>query len=273
MPEVQATIEYLENSPLYETEKPYWCLLPPHDGFDPNKQRVDNLEFELRPDITISDIRDAKEDLTLETSGFQVLSHHSECSTIKTVEDVQAYKTETEAMLRDKLDATFVKCYELRTRKNVPFQREQFDINDPLLVEGPARGAHNDVTYGSGPVIINRHLSEEDKRLYLKPGYRFRIVNTWRSLVPVLEDRPLALCDSRSVKPEDLMEADRIIPDRVGEVYYLMYNKDHHWYWLEKQTPSEPFVFVMYDTKAGDHARCRSPISEILVFASIRVKR
>ena len=48
--------------------------------------------------------------------------------------------------------------------------------------------------------------------------------------MPVLEDRPLALCDSRSVKPEDLMEADRIIPDRVGEVYYLMYNMNHRWF-------------------------------------------
>lgn len=29
-------------------------------------------------------------------------------------------------------------------------------------------------------------------------------------------------------------------------------------YWLEKQTPAEPFVFVMYDTKNGDHARCKA---------------
>ena len=47
--------------------------------------------------------------------------------------------------------------------------------------------------------------------------------------MPVLEDRPLALCDSRSVPPEDLVPTDRIIPDRVGEVYYLTYNPDHKW--------------------------------------------
>lgn len=29
-----------------------------------------------------------------------------------------------------------------------------------------------------------------------------------------------------------------------------------HRYWLDQQTPNEPFVFVMYDTKAGMHARC-----------------
>lgn len=98
--------------------------------------------------------------------------------------------------------------------------------------------------------------------------------STWRTLVPVLEDRPLALCDSRSVHPHDLIAADRIIPNNVGEVYYLTYNPNHKWYgdsfsralgiiltmkcrfWLEKQTPSEPFAFVMYDTKFGSHGRC-----------------
>jgi hypothetical protein len=27
-------------------------------------------------------------------------------------------------------------------------------------------------------------------------------------------------------------------------------------YWLSGQTSKEPFVFVMYDTKGGEHARC-----------------
>lgn len=66
----------------------------------------------------------------------------------------------------------------------------------------------------------------------------------------------MALCDSRSVHPYDLIAADRIVPDKVGEVYYLTYNPNHQWFWLEKQNPSEPYAFVMYDTKGGDHARC-----------------
>ena len=90
----------------------------------------------------------------------------------------------------------------------------------------------------------------------------------------MLDDRPLALCDSRTVAPSDLIACDRIIPDRVGEVYYLKYNPQHRWcaslliqdsseltdyvtrYWLSKQTCFEPFVFVLYDTKGGSHARC-----------------
>ena len=48
--------------------------------------------------------------------------------------------------------------------------------------------------------------------------------------MPVLEDRPLALCDSRSVDPEDLVPADRVAPGRFGEVYYLTHNPNHKWY-------------------------------------------
>lgn len=64
----------------------------------------------------------------------------------------------------------------------------------------------------------------------------------------MLEDRPLALCDSRTVAPHDLIAADRVLPDRAGEVYYLHYNPEQQWYWLENQTNAEPFIFLMYDT-------------------------
>ena len=33
-----------------------------------------------------------------------------------------------------------------------------------------------DVTYDSGPKIIQRYLSLEDQKTFLKPGYRVRIV-------------------------------------------------------------------------------------------------
>jgi len=158
-------------------------------------------------------------------------------------------------LLRDRFAAVRVLTYELRLRKNQEFRRKQFDLNEKLLLEGPAKGAHNDVTYDSGPKIIQRYLSFEDQETFLKPGYRIRIVNTWRPLNRVLEDRPLAMCHSRSVNPDDLIAADRILPDRVGEVYYLRHNEAQRWYWLDKQKNSEPFIFLMYDTMSGKQAR------------------
>ena len=74
----------------------------------------------------------------------------------------------------------------------------------------------------------------------------------------MVEDRPLAVCDFRSIDPEDLVPADRVLPDKVGEVYYLRYNEAQRWHWIEKQTPTECWVMVMYDTMAGPQAKCKS---------------
>lgn len=116
--------------------------MQPHDGFDPDKQRVDNLEFEGH-EVNVTDVREYKEQISLESWGFQVLSHHSKASSFESVDDVEVYKKETEQVLREALGAEHVKCYDLRLRKNIPFHRSEFDLNNPLHIEGPARGAHN----------------------------------------------------------------------------------------------------------------------------------
>ena len=81
--------------------------------------------------------------------------------------------------------------------------------------------------------------------------------STWRPLHPVIEDRPLAVCDFRHVNPDDLVAADRVLPDRVGEVYYLHHNAHQKWYWINQQREDECWVMLMYDTKAGKQAKCK----------------
>ena len=44
-----------------------------------------------------------------------------------------------------------------------------------------------------------------------------------------MQDSPLALCDARTIDKDDLIEADRVIPGRAGEVYYLLYNEGQRW--------------------------------------------
>jgi hypothetical protein len=92
-----------------------------------------------------------KGDVNLESYGFQVLSHETEVSTFTTPEAVEMYKRETEGLLIEALGATHVKCYDLRLRKNIIFQRTEFDLNNPLHTEGPARGAHN----GEGRLVAD----------------------------------------------------------------------------------------------------------------------
>lgn len=143
MPPVRASLEYLQKLPLYEYEKPYWCFLPPKEGYDPDHQRVDNLEFENHSDIIIQDIRDRKTKARIGECGFEVFDHKSKFSAFPTAEDVIQYREETEMLLKEKLGAEFVQCYDSRLRENVLFQRRQLDLNDLTLTEGPARGVHN----------------------------------------------------------------------------------------------------------------------------------
>jgi hypothetical protein len=142
MPDVKADLEYLADIPLYATEKPYLCLLSPSDGFDPETDRADNLEYEIHHGITITDMRD-RADITIASHGFQILNHTSEFPDLESVRDVDSYKRETEQLLQESLGAAYVCCYDLRKRRNQVFDRTQFDVYDPLMEEGPAKGAHN----------------------------------------------------------------------------------------------------------------------------------
>ncbi|PGH12273.1 hypothetical protein AJ80_06787 [Polytolypa hystricis UAMH7299] len=91
------------------------------------------------------------------------------------------------------------------------------DLRDWTVPDLPAYGAHNDVTVDSGPTIVDTQLPAQLKEF------------TWRSLLPTIEDCPLAVCDFRSIDKDDLIACDRVIPTRAGEVYYLRYNSGQRW--------------------------------------------
>ena len=142
MPANVAEIEFLADLPIYSTEKPYLCLLSPDQKIDPDNVRLDNLEFEKHSNINVEDIREHSE-LCLDECGFEYVQHKSAISEFTIPADVDAYKRETEGLLRDRFGAVKVLTYELRLRKNQECRRRQFDVNEKLLLEGPAKGAHN----------------------------------------------------------------------------------------------------------------------------------
>jgi len=140
-------------------------------------------------------------------------------------------------------------------RENRAYEGVQIDINDPNLVQTPPRGLHVDSTFESSPKIIELNLSEEERARYVKKGNRFQIVNTWRPLVPRVEERPIAVCDFQSIDPRDLFATARIFPHRMQELYYLRHNPAQRFYYLSKQTPEELLVMVQYDTMGAGNAR------------------
>ena len=114
MPDIKAALEFLADLPLYESEKPYLALLSPREGFDPDKDRTDNLEWETHQDLLIRDIRTCSEELTIDEAGFQVSRHQSHHLAFDTMEDLEAHKRETEQLLQEILGVQHVRCYDLK---------------------------------------------------------------------------------------------------------------------------------------------------------------
>ncbi|KAJ5729082.1 uncharacterized protein N7483_003590 [Penicillium malachiteum] len=174
MPDLITSIDYLADLELYKTEKPYAVVVSPENHDE--SIETNNLVFESREGLTITDIRGHENDISLETSGFTVTPNKSQLSNVESWDEIRAYQKETEQFLKDWFQADSVFCFDLKLRKNEPVTRLVKDLRDWTIPDAPAYGAHNDVTFDSGPMIIDNNLPTDLKEKYLQPGYRFRIV-------------------------------------------------------------------------------------------------
>src|ERR1700690_2042808 len=104
MPANLAEVEFLADLPVYQTEKPYLCLLSPDQNIDPDQVRLDNLEFEKHSNIHVEDMREHPE-LDIDECGFEYTQHQSPISNFTDPADVDAYKRETEGLLKDRFGA------------------------------------------------------------------------------------------------------------------------------------------------------------------------
>ncbi len=52
----------------------------------------------------------------------------------------------------------------------------------------------------------------------------------------VVENEPLAVCDTQTVQDSDWEMIEKILDEAVEESMYLKRRDRHKWYWMEKQT-------------------------------------
>lgn len=248
--------EHLADLELYKTQKPYFIFWSPED-VGPRPIPTTNMELETHEGTIIHDVRGREADFSIERHSFEIHAHQSDVSLPLDSElSVNNYRHETEELHKQRFDAEFVYCFETRIRKNDEATRKQvyLDLRDPLSLEKPAAGLHIDATINSGPMIIRDRLPEEFHHL-LTPDKRVRLVNTWRPMLPVVEDKPLTFLDYFSIDKDDLIAVDRVTPFQAGEVYMVKYSANQRWYWLSKMKSSELLVMLTYDTTPGDGAK------------------
>lgn len=104
-------------------------------------------------------------------------------------------------------------------------------------------------------------ISQADARRVLNGG-RFAIINVWRNIADTpIAACPLALCDSRSVDPGDLVVFEIHYRDRIGENYFARHSTAHRWYYYPQMVRTEALLIKQWDS-AGTLARSDGRLSD-----------
>jgi hypothetical protein len=254
---MKASFSFLADLPLYLNEKPYELWLP--EDQMPAGLAQSNCKFVVHPEVEIEDVRKSRLNPSLDSAGFQYLNDPLKVKL--TTEDllsggnsaIQEYLLDTAELVRKYLAAEKAICFDWRYRKNRQTLNDQSGLEyDPERRRAlqPAQHVHSDDSPDGGRRRLPRHLNENEMERFNSGTLHIRFINLWRPLVAHVEDSPLALCDRRTVLPDDLVACDKVHPDHTNEGIYLKYNSTQRWYWLSGQSKDEPVMFVTWDSDA-----------------------
>jgi hypothetical protein len=198
--------------------------------------------------LPIHDVRPISETVSLDREGFALVRQKSSVKDFYDEDEVKrVYYKEAERLIKAATGADRVFVFDHTVRKRV----QGVSDRDGGLRQPVAR-VHVDHTEKSGPQRVRDLIPEEAEQL-LKG--RVQIINLWRPIRGPLLDSPLAVCDARTVNPDELVASDLVYPNRVGETYSVKYNPDHQWFYVPRMTADEILLLKCFDSKADGRAR------------------
>lgn len=223
---IRSTIRYVvkgESAIFYpaDREKSYW---PPEDH-----------------EMTITDARPFRDELTVARNGFALLNHRSAVTDFFDERQVQhVFMPEVIELARQLNGATHAIAFGPVARTDDPASRQG---------RQPSFGAH--VDYGRRTVedFTRQILGAEAERWLTR---RVVLMNFWRPIAPVFSS-PLALCDASTVAESDLNPSEvrgGLMDANRASLYgfNLSYNPAHRWYYVPRMQPDEVFAFKLYDS-------------------------
>jgi hypothetical protein len=174
--------------------------------------------------VTIHNGRVFTDRFALERDGFHFIRHDTRVADFFNEEEVRrVYYPEMEALVKAEIGASRVVVFDHTLRTADDDERASRKIREPVS------RVHNDYTEWSAPQRVRDLLPQEADDLLKR---RFAIVQVWRPIRNPVETFPLAICDARSLSPDDLVISERRYPNRVGQTYAITYNPEHAWYWF-----------------------------------------
>jgi hypothetical protein len=206
----------------------------------------------------IHDARAAASELGLEKSGFELFERPSAVRDwFDEREVIATYYAECKALARELTGATHAFTYDHLIREPGK-QTSGGGLGKRGSVTGPESGGgyihsvHMDYTDSSEwSEYLALHGVEE-------PANASRVVvfNFWRPIANAVEDNPLAVCDARSVRDDDLAESviygygpkSYSWHDIGISIYNVAPSPEHTWYYYPRMTPDEVLVIKSYDS-------------------------
>ena len=239
LPYVEAELNYLAPT----SERPRYYAYEPDSSDRPAVMPIEPHT------VQIHDLRPIADDLGLDVQGFALLEQRSAVRDFWDDDEVRrVYYPEAQRFLAEVTGASRVFIFDHLQRRRVPGLTDR-SRSGPRQ---PATRVHVDHTDRSGPQRV-RDLMGDDAEELLRG--RVQVINLWRPIRGPLRDAPLAVCDSRTVAPTDLVPADLVYRDRVGETYSVRYNPAHRWYYAPEMRPDEALLLKIADTKTDISAR------------------
>jgi hypothetical protein len=211
--------------------------------------------------VTIRNARPLAPKLSLDIQGFALLRTPSAFAGFRDDEAIRSfYYPEVEHLLAEATGAALVINFDHNVRNAARAARGEAGIR------GPVANTHNDFTLRSGPDRARRELELRGLDAAILLRHRFSIVNLWRPIGRAVEKSPLALCDARTIATEDVVAADLVYRDRIGETYALRHNPAQLWYYFPRLSPDEAILIKSYEAdprvaRFSPHAAFEDPTS------------
>jgi hypothetical protein len=235
---VEGTLNYLAD----RTEKPVNYMYTPPPGVP---QRTGRYTPHTVP---IYDGRAIIEQITLDTHGFLLTRHETKVANFYDEQEVKAvYYPEVEQLVKEVTGAVKVVVFDYNVRCAPMAQRGENGAREPVRV------AHNDYTLRSGPQRVRDLLAADEAEARLQ--HRFMEINVWRPIRGPVQATPLAVCDARSLTPQDFVAMDLKYRDRTGEVYSVTFNLNHRWFYFPHMQKNEALFLKCYDSLDDGRAR------------------
>jgi len=197
--------------------------------------------------VAIENARTLDPPPTLDDRGFTVVHHETRVDDLYDTERVRdAYYGEMEELVARVTNAARVIAFDHNVRHAELAQQPD------TVAQNPVHLVHNDYTEASGPQRVRDLVSANEVEDLLRG--RFAVINVWKPIRGPVRVAPLAICDATSMSASDFVETDLRYPDRTGEIYSVVFNPSHRWFYYPDMQANEAMLLKCYDSDS-DRAR------------------